>query len=98
MDTQADTKTVSVDVGENIPENWVDGEGYRAFYLDAFLSHNRNDGSGKLQAALRARGVKAWHDGDADLADRGVREKILRALVAARTVVVFIGADFRDTP
>ena len=86
-----------LDLDEVFPRAWVDAEGCRAFQFDAFLSHNRDDGSERLLSALSDRGVVAWHDGNADLRDRKVMDAVRRAIDASRTIVLCVGAGFRDS-
>jgi hypothetical protein len=68
--------------------DWIDPEEDRAFYCDAFISHRRFDQSESLGASLTNKGVRVWHDTNADLADRRVRDYIRLALASSRTVVV----------
>jgi hypothetical protein len=86
-----------LDLDQAFPRAWVDAEGCRAFQFDAFLSHNRDDGSERLLSALSDRGVVAWHDGNADLRDRKVLNAVGRAIDASRTIVLCAGAAFRDS-
>jgi hypothetical protein len=58
-----------------IKPDWPQDLGSRAFAYEAFLSHNRNDNSADLAERLNRCGVRVWHDGDADLRDRRVRQK-----------------------
>ncbi len=86
-----------LDLDQAFPRAWVDAEGCRVFQFDAFLSHNRDDGSERLLSALSDRGVVAWHDGNADLRDRKVLNAVGRAIDASRTIVLCAGAAFRDS-
>ena len=79
------------------PYNWSPAWGDRVFWFDAFISHNRHDGSAGLQERLGAAGVRAWHDSDASLADRKVQERIALALMHSRHVVVYIRRAFQDS-
>jgi hypothetical protein len=69
----------------------------RFFTYDAFLSHNQGDGSIALAKALAAHGVRAWHDGDADMSDSHVQSVVRQALADARFTCVCIGPHFRDS-
>ena len=79
------------------PYNWSPAWDDRVFWFDAFISHNRHDGSAGLQERLRAAGVRAWHDSDAPLADRKVQERIALALMHSRHVVVYMSRTFQDS-
>ncbi len=79
------------------PYNWSPAWGDRVFWFDAFISHNRHDGSGEFHKRLDATGVRAWHDSDASLADRKVQERIALALMHSRHVVVYIDRTFQDS-
>jgi TIR domain len=72
------------------PLSWRDKTLARSFYCDAFISHRRGDTSDKLRLALEAQNVRAWHDGNADLTHRKVRDHIRFALSSARTIIAFI--------
>jgi hypothetical protein len=77
--------------------HWRPHYGRRVFQFDVFLSHNNADGSDALCRALQAAGAKAWHDGDADMEDRNVRQRVEEALNASRYVLVCVPATFRDS-
>ncbi len=79
------------------PYNWSPAWGDRVFCFDAFISHNRHDGSGEFHKRLGAAGVRAWHDSDASLADRKVQERIALALMHSRHVVVYAERSFQDS-
>lgn len=64
--------------------DWSSELGDRAFAYDAFISHNRQDRSAALARQLSENGARVWHDGDADLRDRRVRQKVAQALRASR--------------
>jgi len=76
---------------------WTDKYGNRAFWFDAFLSHNRDDESGALAADLQQHGVRVWHDAHGDLRNRKVREKVSLAIRQSRYVVVCVPPGFRDS-
>lgn len=69
----------------------------RFFEYDVFLSHNANDGSHVLRDRLVDAGVRAWHDGYADMSDRLVQSKIGRALGESRYICVCVHDAFRDS-
>jgi hypothetical protein len=69
----------------------------RIFPYDAFLSHNRDDGSANLAKLLNAAHVAVWHDGDADLRDSRVRQAVAGALSDSRYIVVCVDSTFRDS-
>jgi hypothetical protein len=64
---------------------------------DAFLSHNRGDGSAHFAQDLAGAGVAAWYDDSADLRDRRVRVRIATALHQSRYIVVCVDPTFRDS-
>jgi hypothetical protein len=68
--------------------DWIDFRDDRAFYSDAFLSHRQGDASVRLAKLLQEYGIRAWHDGDADLSDRVVRKHISHAIGSSRIVLV----------
>jgi hypothetical protein len=71
--------------------HWRDRTHARAFYCDAFISHRRYDASGELLTALEKAGIRAWHDLNADLTHRKVRDHVRFALSSSRTIIVFVG-------
>jgi hypothetical protein len=73
--------------------NWRDKTGARALYCDAFISHRRADASAELVKLLAERGARAWHDKNADLSHRRVRDHIRFALSSARTIVACLSGD-----
>jgi hypothetical protein len=91
------TRTMHINVDEIMRPDWSDDLGDRAFAYDVFLSHNRHDASADLARELTRFGAGVWHDGDADLRDRRVSQKVARALRASRFVAVCIGSGFRDS-
>ncbi len=73
--------------------NWIDPTGNRAFFCDGFISHRRHDTSAALAHSLGGLGVRVWHDGNADLSHRDVRNHIRHALMSSRTIIVCVDAD-----
>src|SRR5690348_8590564 len=86
-----------INVDSFFEPTWSEELGDRVFPFDAFLSHNRADGSDQLATALRDKGLKVWHDSDADVRDRRVQQAIGMALWGSRYVVVCVTANFRDS-
>ena len=86
-----------INLDSYFPRLWSEKLGDRVFECDAFLSHNRDDGSDRLAEELRRLGVAAWYDGNADLRDRRVLSKIDVALRHARYVVCCVHANYRDS-
>jgi hypothetical protein len=86
-----------VNLDSILAPDWSADLGSRGFEYEAFLSHNRNDHSDELALKLNEHGARVWHDGNADLRDRRVRQKVAQALRASRFVVVFIDSQFRDS-
>jgi TIR domain len=80
-----------------IRPDWLADLGDRAFDYDAFVSHNRNDESAALAQRLSENGARIWHDGDADLADRRVSQKVAQALRASRFVLLCVGKGFQNS-
>lgn len=69
----------------------------RYFRHDAFLSHNREDGSIELCRRLSEVGVSAWHDGDANMAELAVHRAVAAALADSRYICVCVGPGFRNS-
>jgi hypothetical protein len=90
---------VHINLDSFLPISWSKQYGNRAFEFDAFISHNRGDlRSRELMQKLSERGAKVWYDDDQDVRDRRVMERVTRALIRSRFVVVSIQAGFRDSP
>jgi hypothetical protein len=82
-----------------LSSQWVPGFSDRAFYFDAFLSHNSEDSFAQaLAQSLRDLGVRVWFNESADMRSRRVVERITKALNNSRYIVVCVGPNFRDSP
>jgi hypothetical protein len=86
-----------IDFDKFLGADWDDTFGDRAFRYDAFISHRRFDGSGLLQAKLAALGLDVWHDGDADIRDRKVEQKVTQAINQSRYVVACVSEGYADS-
>ncbi|PYQ65783.1 MAG: hypothetical protein DMF53_04685 [Acidobacteria bacterium] len=79
--------------------HWAPSFGDRAFYFDAFLSHNANDQFAQNVAEmLQQLDVRIWGDANGDMSSRRVTGRITHALYSSRYVVVCVSSTYRDSP
>ena len=78
--------------------DWDESVGARAFRYDAFLSHNRFDGSEELCRRLRSYGADVWHDAEIGLSDQRVVSGVSTGLLRSRFIVLNITRSFRCSP
>jgi TIR domain len=81
----------------DLRNGWTPENGPRAFPIDVFISHNRDDNSSQVAKVLSGAGLAVWIDENADLRDRRVTNAISTALRASRYVLVFVPSNFRDS-
>ncbi len=77
--------------------NWSRAWGDRVFWFDAFICHNRGDGSADFQRQLTSVGIRAWHDRDESMRDRKVQQRVALALMHSRYVVVYLESAFKNS-
>ena len=77
---------------------WTDDFGNRAFWFDAFVSHNRGDSSESLVHQLRAIGIRVSSDHAGAPEGWPFPTFLFGHLSSSRCVVVSIGQKFRLSP
>lgn len=77
---------------------WADDFGDRAFWFDAFVSHNRTDSSESLVHRLRAAGTRVSSDHDGAQQGWKFPTFLFAYLSSSRSVVIHIGQQFPLSP